>query len=224
MIVTTRIAAMGIAIAAAVAPVTARAEALAEPNIEYRVTSVDRGVLATLSHGSFAMDRDSRTFTVLDGAGAPVLVVPTRFTVGDKELTADGVIGADARELRLTPRALEPLRDPAARPIASTVEDQAALSDFSTRFGLATAIGTFLGTAAGLAIGGVAGCILLLAPFAGLGCVPALIAGAGIGGILGTIVVGGPILIVSAMELVETLSAPKGRSKWAEIYEVDPVR
>ncbi|WP_054812811.1 hypothetical protein [Nocardia arizonensis] len=85
------------------------------------------------------------------------------------------------------------------------------------------AMGTFLGTTAGLVVGAVAGCILGL-PLFGIGCVPAAVAGAGLGSILGTIVVGGPgpVLVLSAVELVETLAAPDGTSKWANISERRP--
>lgn len=215
MIQTSRIAAIGIACVAAIVPVTARAEAPAAHDIEYKVTSVERVVTTTLSGGTFVLDHDHSSFTIRDESGAPVLVVPTRFTVGDKVLTVDSAVSKDAKELRLTPGELRPVAAAAATPVASPVENQAALAEFSTRLGLAATIGTLVGTAIGLVVGGVTGCIMGL-PLFGIGCIPAAIAGAGIGGILGTITAGGPVLMLSAVELFDTLNAPDGSSKWAQ--------
>ncbi|WP_433600893.1 hypothetical protein ACQPXH_03585 [Nocardia sp. CA-135953] len=211
MIETSRIAAIGIACVAAIVPVTAHAEASAEHDIEYKVTSVERVVTTTLSGGTFVLDHEHSSFTIRDESGAPVLVVPTRITVGDKVLTVDSALGKDAKELRLTPGELRP----AATPVASPVENQAAMAEFSTRLGLAATLGTFVGTVIGLVAGGVTGCIVGLPLFA-VGCIPAAIAGAGIGGILGTIVAGGPVLMLSAVELIDTLNAPDGTTKWAQ--------
>lgn len=219
MIETSRIAAIGIACVAAIAPVTAHAEPSAEHDIEYKVTSVERAVTTTLSGGTFVLDHDHSSFTILDRSGAPVMVMPTRFTVGDKVLTVDSSLSKDAKELRLTHGELRPAAAPAARPaatpVASPVENQAALAEFSTRFGLAATIGTFVGTMIGLVAGGVTGCIMGL-PLFGVGCLPAAMAGAGIGGILGTIAAGGPVLVLSAVDLINTLNAPDGTSKWVE--------
>ncbi|MFI7671759.1 hypothetical protein [Nocardia sp. NPDC049526] len=211
MIETSRIAAIGIACVAAIAPVTAHAEASAEHDIEYKVTSVERVVTTTLSGGTFVLDHDHSSFTIRDESGAPVLVVPTRITVGDKVLTVDSALSKDATELRLTPGELRP----AVAPVASPVENQAAMAEFSTRLGLAATLGTFVGTVIGLVVGGVTGCIVGL-PLLAVGCIPAAIAGAGIGGILGTIVAGGPVLVLSAVELIDTLNAPDGTTKWAQ--------
>ncbi|WP_433524379.1 hypothetical protein ACQPZ2_04235 [Nocardia pseudovaccinii] len=215
MIETSRIAAIGIACVAAIAPVTAHAEAPAEHDIEYKVTSVERVVTTTLSGGTFELDHEHSSFTIRDESGAPVLVMPTRFTVGDKVLTVDSTLSKDAKELRLTPGELRPAAAPTATPIASPVENQAAMAEFSTRLGLAATLGTWVGTVIGLVVGGVTGCIVGLPLFA-VGCIPAAIAGAGIGGILGTIAAGGPVLMLSAVELFETLNAPDGTTKWAQ--------
>ncbi|WP_433712244.1 hypothetical protein ACQP2U_39410 [Nocardia sp. CA-084685] len=221
MIEISRIAAIGIACVAAIAPVTARAEAPAEHDIEYKITSMERVVTTTLSGGTFVLDHDHSSFTIRDESGAPVMVVPTRFAVGDKVLTVDSALSKDAKELRLTPGELRPAAALAATPVASPVENQAALAVFSTRMGLAATLGTFVGTTIGLVVGGVTGCIMGLPPL-GVGCIPAAIAGAGIGGILGTIAAGGPVLVLSAVELIETLNAPDGTSKWAQNSPLKP--
>ncbi|MEV6426334.1 hypothetical protein [Nocardia sp. NPDC051463] len=121
----------------------------------------------------------------------------------------------------MTPGELRPAAALAAMPVASALENQAAMSEFSTRLRLATTIGTFVGTAIGLVVGGITGCIMGL-PLLGVGCIPAAIAGAGIGGILGTIAAGGPVLVLSAVELIDTLNAPDGASKWAQNSSLKP--
>lgn len=229
MIETSRIAAIGFACVAAIAPVTAHADASAEHDIEYKVTSVEHAVITTLSGGTFVLDHDRSSFTILDGSGAPVMVMPTRFTVGDKVLTVDSSLSKDAKELQLTPGELRPAAaptaasaaTPTATPVASPVENQAAMAEFSTRFGLAATIGTFVGTMIGLVVGGVTGCIMGL-PLFGVGCIPAAMAGAGIGGVLGTITAGGPVLVLSAVELINTLNAPDGTTKWAQTASSKP--
>ncbi|MBF6062762.1 hypothetical protein IU500_13735 [Nocardia terpenica] len=95
-----------------------------------------------------------------------------------------------------------------AQPIASATENQRAMGDFTTKFGLATAVGGFVGTAIGAAIG----CVVTLP----LACIPGLLTGAGVGGIIGTVVAGGPTLVAAGVDLVNTLQAPDGTTQWAD--------
>lgn len=144
------------------------------------------------------------------------------FDVGDIAVPLESEVSKDDTVLELTPTKTDiEVEKPAntvnlaAKPIASPEENLKAQNAFATQFGIATAVGGFLGTAVGVVAGGVIGCILGL-PFLGVGCIPAAIAGAGIGGVLGTLAVGGPALAVSGMELIETMQAPAGGTKWAE--------
>ncbi|WP_109529853.1 MULTISPECIES: hypothetical protein [Nocardia] len=217
MIEISRIASVACAVVAAVVPVTAHADESVDRDIEYKITSSDHVVKTTLTGGTFVIDDDHRTFTVLDRGGAPVVRVPTRFTMGDREVTAEPALGANGTELRLVAGAPKPSTTPVVEAVASPLEDNAALNEFSTRFGLATAIGAMVGSAAGLVVGCVFGM-----PLFGFGCLAGAAAGAGLGGILGTIAVGGPVMVVSAVELLNTLNAPAGSSKWAQNYYLQP--
>jgi hypothetical protein len=96
---------------------------------------------------------------------------------------------------------------PVAKDIASPAENQAAMSDFATKFGIATAVGGFIGTA----LGAVIGCAVTFVA----GCFPGLVTGAGVGGIIGTIVVGGPTLIAAGVDLLNTMQAAPGSTQWA---------
>lgn len=107
---------------------------------------------------------------------------------------------------------------PAVHPVASPMEDQAAMQAFSTQFGIATAVGGFGGTVAGAAIGCAVGGIVT-APtlvFVPAGCLTGAVTGAGVGGVVGTIVVGGPALALAGSDLVGTLAAAPGTTKWAQ--------
>jgi hypothetical protein len=97
---------------------------------------------------------------------------------------------------------------PQAKDVASATENQRAMNDFTTKFGLATAVGGFVGTA----IGAVIGCIVTIVA----ACVPGLVTGAGVGGILGTIATGGPTLLAAGVDLVNTMQAPDGTTQWAD--------
>src|SRR6266568_5138316 len=105
-----------------------------------------------------------------------------------------------------------------AQPVASPMEDSAAISAFAGEFGAATAVGGFGGTVAGAVIGCAVGGIVT-APtlvFVPAGCLAGAVTGAGIGGVVGTIVVGGPALALAGSDLVGTLAAPADTTKWAQ--------
>lgn len=104
-----------------------------------------------------------------------------------------------------------------AKEIASPQEDNAAMSDFATKFGLATGIGSFVG----MAIGAVVGCVFGL-PLFGVGCIAGIPIGATLGGIVGTVATGGPTLVAAGMELVNALQTPAGKTKWAQAVGVSP--
>ncbi|MQY30988.1 hypothetical protein NRB56_65940 [Nocardia sp. RB56] len=97
---------------------------------------------------------------------------------------------------------------PQAKDVASATENQRAMNDFTTKFGIATAVGGFVGTA----IGAVIGCIVTIVA----ACVPGLVTGAGVGGIIGTIAAGGPTLLAAGLDLVGTMQAPDGTTQWAD--------
>ncbi len=138
------------------------------------------------------------------------LVIPVAPAVKENgsvlELTPQRPSGLDVSQpLALNPVATKPI---AAQAIASDAENQKAMSDFSTKFSLATAVGGFIGTAVGATIG----CVVTIAA----GCVAGLVTGAGVGGIVGTIAAGGPTLIATGLDLVGTMQAADGTSRYAD--------
>ncbi|MGQ4617447.1 hypothetical protein [Nocardia sp. R7R-8] len=212
---------------------TAHAEpAAATPDpIRYSVKLVEKTVVTTLKGGTFELAKSSEdvkeddVYRIKDSQGNAVLTLPIAFKVADTVVPVKPVVKDDSTVLELTPEQgvnVNVAKDKpvnavnvVAQPIASPVENQRAQNEFASQFGIATAVGGFLGTAIGVIGGAVIGCILGL-PFLGVGCIPAAIAGAGIGGILGTVAVGGPALLVAGIDLVNTLQAPDGTTKWAD--------
>lgn len=91
--------------------------------------------------------------------------------------------------------------------IAKNTEAQ---NSFASQLGVATAVGGIGGTAIGAAIGcGVGG--IVTAPtivFIPAGCATGALAGAGIGGLVGTLVVGGPTLLIGGVMMVQVLLTP----------------
>ncbi|MFC8526452.1 hypothetical protein [Nocardia sp. NPDC057227] len=203
------------------------AEPSADP-INYSVKLVDKTVVTTLKGGTFELTKETQGtdeveyYSVKDGAGNVVMTLPVDFSLGDISVPVKPVVKEDGKVLELTPEAQPALPEEKAntvnvnvKPIASPIENQRAQNEFASQFGIATAVGSFLGTAVGAIAGGVTGCIMGL-PLFGVGCIPAAIAGAGIGGILGTIAIGGPALAIAGIDLVNTITAAEGTSKWAD--------
>ncbi|MEV0356435.1 hypothetical protein AB0H71_10270 [Nocardia sp. NPDC050697] len=187
--------------------------------INYSVKLIDKTVVTTLKGGTFELTKETNGvdeveyYNVKDGAGNVVMTLPVDFSLGDISVPVKPVVKEDGKVLELTPEAQPALPEEKAntvnvnvKPIASPIENQRAQNEFASQFGIATAVGSFLGTAVGAIAGGVTGCIMGL-PLFGVGCIPAAIAGAGIGG---------PALAIAGIDLVNTIAAADGTTKWAD--------
>ncbi len=183
---------------------TAQADTVA-PDIGYEATLVGNTVVTTLTNGTFQLA--GNTVNVNDAAGRTMVSLPLSFQQDGTEYALPHNISADATTLSLTAIKDESTARPAAiKPVASPRENLLAQQTFASQFGIATAIGAFIGTALGAAVG------LIVGPPTGFSSV---IAGAAVGGIIGTLVVGGPTLIIAGIDLINTLMAPPGTSKFA---------
>lgn len=181
--------------------------------IGYEAHVEDKTVVTTLDAGAFRLADDGKTVTVQDSQGADLLVLPLTFYLGDQQLPLQSEITEDGKVLKLIPGQLEPaVEKPAGlfNAVASPLENQRATQEFNTQLGLATSIGGLTGGIIGAAIG----CVLGL-PGLIVGCLPGAATGFAIGSLVGTIGAGGPTLVVAGIELVNTLNAPPGTTKWA---------
>ncbi|WP_067673479.1 hypothetical protein [Nocardia miyunensis] len=196
-----------VAIALGLGAGTAHADP-AMPVVHYVTKLVGNTVQTTLTGGSFRLAADQRTVDIRDADGNTVVTLPLSIRQNGTEYPLPHRISADSHELDLTAvknaAAARPAR---AIPVASVTENQRALESFSSQFGIATAIGGFLGTALGALIG-------LTGIVSGPGVVASVLAGASLGAIIGTIVVGGPALVLAGIDLVDTLGAAPGTTKW----------
>ncbi|OZF55161.1 hypothetical protein CH293_06510 [Rhodococcus sp. 14-2470-1b] len=186
-------------------------EGTAGENIGFESNLEDRTIVTTIDAGVFKVADDGKTVDVLDSTDKVVVTLPLSFNLGGLNFPYEQNVDNDGKTLRLVPqldltKASANSRSIGATPVASPEENLKAQQTFSSQLGLATAIGGFTGTA----IGAVAGCIL-----SGPACLAGIVPGAGVGGVIGTIVAGGPTLVVAGIDLINTLNAPPGTTKFA---------
>ncbi|MBF4995580.1 ammonium transporter [Nocardia sp. BSTN01] len=179
------------------------------PTVRYETHLTGNTVETTLDGGFFRVDADRGTVDVTDAGGATLVTLPLSFRQDGLEYPMAHQVRNDARVLDLTVvKDAAAARPAPVMPVASLLENQSAMNAFATQFGIATAIGSFIGTAIGALVG-------LTGIVAGPGVIASVIAGAAVGGIIGTIVVGGPALIIAGVDLISTLAAPAGTTKWS---------
>ncbi|WP_040687446.1 hypothetical protein [Nocardia vinacea] len=219
-------------------------------DITYSVKLVDKTVVASVRNGTFTLskaaeselatggdgrlvdkdgtlvDKDGKDADIADVVdvvdladtdGRVVLTLPLRFRAADTDIPVKPVVEKDGTVLELAaqkPAGLDISQPLAVKPVASMTENNRARDEFAMQFGLATAIGGFVGTA----IGAVVGCVATIAA----GCILGLSTGAALGGIIGTIVVGGPVLIASGVDYVNTMMSPDGTTRFADKTTTQP--
>ncbi|MBH0781604.1 ammonium transporter [Nocardia bovistercoris] len=178
------------------------------PDIRYETHLVGNSIITTLTDGTFRVVDDH--VTIEDAAGNPVTSLPLSFRQDGLEFPLPHRVLDNGTVLELTAvRDFEKARPVKVQPVASAIENLRAQSNFETRFGIATAVGTFIGTA----LGGAVGLIGFLA--GGLG-IATVATGAAIGGIIGTVVVGGPALLIAGIEMLNTFAAAPNTTQWAD--------
>jgi hypothetical protein len=146
-----------------------------------------------------------------DRDGHTVLTMPLQFHIAQTAVPVTPVVKKDGTVLELAtqkPAGLPAAQPLVVKPVASMVENQRARNEFASQFGLATAVGGFVG----MAVGAIAGCALTIAA----GCIAGLATGATVGGIIGTVIAGGPTLLVAGVDLVNTMMAADGTTRFAD--------
>lgn len=201
------------------------------------VTKLKNGTFELVEKHGATPDQKQQVVDIKDQAGNVALEMPIDYRIAGVQIPIKPVLKDNGTVLELTPDkpanvdltkpvAAAPVAAVAdtkvdqqapiqadkpvlvAKDVASPIENQRAMSDFATKFGLATAIGGFVGTAIGAAIG----CVVTIVA----GCIPGLVTGAGVGGIVGTVAVGGPALVAAGVELVNTMQAADGTTQWSD--------
>lgn len=177
------------------------------PDIGYEAKLIGDKIVTTLTNGSFQMA--ANTVDIKDIAGNTVVTLPLSFRQDGYEFALPHEVEDAGRVLELTAVKDYTQARQVATPIASPRENQRAQDNFLSQFGIATAIGGFIGTVIGALVG-------LTGIIGGPTVIASVIAGAGIGGIIGTIVVGGPALVIAGIDLISTLAAAPGTTKWQD--------
>lgn len=208
-------AAMGLASGTAYADPTPAAPEAPAQDIGYESNLEDRTIVTTIDAGVFKVADDGKTVDVLDQADNVVVTLPLSFNLGGLSFPYEQNVDNDGKTLRLVPqldlnKASANSRTLGATQVASTEENLVAQQTFVTQLGIASAIGGFTGTA----IGAIAGAIIGAPTLAGV--IATIPIGAGVGGVIGTIVAGGPTLVIAGIDLINTLNAAPGTSKYAD--------
>ncbi|MGB3172189.1 MAG: ammonium transporter [Rhodococcus sp. (in: high G+C Gram-positive bacteria)] len=205
-------AAMGLASGTAYADPAPAAPSTSE-EIGFESNLEDRTIVTTIDAGVFKVADDGKTVDVLDSADNVVVTLPLSFNLGGLNFPYEQNVDDDGKTLRLVPvldftKASADSRSVGATPVASPDENLKAQQTFSSQLAIATAIGGLTGTV----IGAIAGGLGFLGGPVGLASVPL---GATIGGIVGTIITGGPTLVIAGIDLINTLNAAPGTTKFA---------
>jgi len=187
---------------------TAQAAPAPVPDIGYEAKLVGEKVITTLTNGTF--QTNDGIVEVKDSADNTVVSFPLAFRQDGLEYPLGHQIADEGRVLELSVvKDMSEARPVAVTPVASLEENRRAMDTFATQFGLATAIGGFVG----LVVGGLVGLIGLAGGVVVLATVPTF---ASVGGIIGTIIVGGPALVIAGIDLIQTLTAEPGTTKWMD--------
>lgn len=189
-----------------------------QEKITYESKVEDRAVVTTIDAGLFKVAGDGRSVELKDNAGNVVVSLPLAYQLGDLQFPFQEQVSEDGKTLRLVPSTnpaeatpIPPEKRVLNLPLhnaASPQENLAAQDNFSSQLDIASTVGGLAGTI----IGGTIGLVGLAAGPVALATVPTL---AAVGGIAGTIAVGGPALIISGMDLLDTWNAPAGTTKYA---------
>lgn len=177
------------------------------PDIGYEARLIGDRIVTTLTAGTFDVRGDA--VAIKDQAGNVALTMPLAFRQDGLEYPMPHAVRDAGRVLELTVVKDAAQARPAATPVASPYENQQAMDAFLSQFGIATAVGGFIGTIIGALVG-------LTGVIGGPTVIASVVAGAGIGAIIGTIVAGGPTLIVAGIDLLSTLNAAPGTTKWMD--------
>lgn len=195
------------------------APAPAQEKITYESKVEDRAVVTTIDAGAFKVAGDGKTVELRDNAGNAVVSLPLAYQLGDLQFPLEKEISVDGKTLKLVP-STNPVEATPVAPanripdlplhnVASPDENNAALENFTTQLDIASTVGGLVGTI----IGGGIGLVGLVGGPVALATVPTL---AAVGGIVGTVLVGGPTLVITGIDLLNTMNAPAGTTQYAK--------
>ncbi|MBB5914098.1 hypothetical protein BJY24_002965 [Nocardia transvalensis] len=192
---------------------TAHAAPAPDRQIGYSAAVAGETVTTELTGGTFELvdspgatpDAPRTLVDIKDSAGVVALEFPLDFRAGGLPVPVRPVLRDGGRVLELI---VEKAAGAPVAPVASPIENDRAINDFTSKLGVAAAIGGLIGAVVGGAVGCVVGIFFL--------CVPGVVVGGVIGGALGAIAGGGPSVVANWVELMNTLQAPDGTTPWAD--------
>lgn len=188
------------------------------PGIHYKASVVDHSVVVTTDAGS--LTTRGGQFQILDGAGKMVAGVPLTYQIDGKNWPiAAKVDGNTASLTPILPPNAASLRLHQVDATANPNFNQALTNlsgEVSTGVAIGSLVGTAIGAGVGCVMGGAAAATAGAAITVGTMAIPAgvggcLVTGAAlgaIGAVAGTVVVGGPVAVASAVQFVNDLNTP----------------
>ena len=182
------------------------------PGIHYTASVVDRSIVIRTDAGS--LTTQGNTFQVLDNQRRLVAGVALTYQRDGQQWPIAAKI--DGNTATLTPVTGKAAARPVgARPVDAKADFDDALSIASTQIGLGISIGALVGTVIGAGAGCVAGAVVgaalmppLFLPGAAGGCLAGIAAGSALGVVAGTIIVGVPVTVVSAIQFFNVINSP----------------
>ncbi|SUA47463.1 hypothetical protein [Nocardia africana] len=189
---------------------TGMAAPAGNPDIHYTANVVDKSVVVQTDAGSLAAEGDQ--FQVRDNHGKVVAGFPLSYLRDGLEYPIAAHI--EGNRATLTPSTNPATAHPAPmlHDVASQADKDSALQAAYNEFGIATSIGTLVGTAIGIGggclLGAALGTPFLIVPGAIGGCLTGAALGAPLGAAAGLVAVGGISGVLVAVEYFNRLNAP----------------
>jgi hypothetical protein len=169
-----RTATVAVALTAAVA--TGAGQAVADPTSEsmnYQTSVNPDGTVKTiLDAGLFRVDATSETVSIVDQAGSTVASIPLEYSINGTVYSIAPLIGAEGRELTLTPQTVS------VAEVAGAKTKQQAFDNMVNQLAIGWNNGGGVGTAIGAGLGFAIGCVSIF---------PNFISGCIIGTVIGTV-------------------------------------
>mgnify|MGYP005987445129 CR=1 FL=1 len=176
-----RTATVAVALTAAVA--TGAGHAVADPSsdpVNYETSVNPDGTVTTiLDAGLFRVDATSETVSVIDQAGTTLASVPLEYTINGTVYSIAPLIGAEGRELTLTPQTV-----PVAE-VAGPRTKQQAFDNMVNQLAIGWNNGGGVSTAIGAGLGFAIGCVSIFPNFIS-GCIIGTVIGTVAGAVIGT--------------------------------------
>ena len=189
-------------------------------DVGYTLSTTATSVDLILKNGSAAVLPGA--LAIRNDVGKEILRMPLSYRMEYREFPIDAHVAGQrislipsknpARARAVSPTQVDPVRlvaDNAAKkgPATKQERDDAALARFNQQLALGTSLSSLIGLGIGAVVGGLIGCAIGLTA-AVIGCLVGVAPAAGLGSIIGLAIGGGGTAIVGAVQYFQTINSP----------------